>query len=190
MLLNQHIALVADELALIPYREEHVLEYHNWMKDPFLLETTCSEPLSLKEEYEMQKSWQNDPKKLTFIIATNKKESKNSLFGGIIGDVNLYFNDYDDEQACEIEIMIADSNYRRQGYGRKALLMMMDYSKRSLNVCRFVAKVGMENHSSLELFKSLKYTKTEESAIFKQITLELNAPFENCSIKYHSQTYN
>lgn len=29
--------------------------------DPDILEATASEPLSLKEEYEMQELWKNDP---------------------------------------------------------------------------------------------------------------------------------
>lgn len=38
------------------------------MKDPFLLEMTASEPLSLQEEIEMQQSWRDDEDKLTFIM--------------------------------------------------------------------------------------------------------------------------
>ena len=34
--------------------------YHNWMKCPELQELTASEPLTIDEEYEMQKSWRND----------------------------------------------------------------------------------------------------------------------------------
>lgn len=30
------------------------------MKNPYLQEMTCSEPLSLEEEYEMQQMWLND----------------------------------------------------------------------------------------------------------------------------------
>ena len=45
---------------LVPYRKEHVPKYHEWMKSPFLLEMTASEPLTLDEEYEMQKSWLED----------------------------------------------------------------------------------------------------------------------------------
>ena len=30
------------------------------MKDPFLQEMTCSEPLTIEEEYEMQESWHKD----------------------------------------------------------------------------------------------------------------------------------
>ena len=33
-----------------------------------ILELTASEPLTLDEEYEMQKTWYNDPNKLNFII--------------------------------------------------------------------------------------------------------------------------
>lgn len=31
-------------------------------QDPWLQETTASEPLTLQEEYEMQKEWAEDPK--------------------------------------------------------------------------------------------------------------------------------
>ena len=31
-------------------------------EDPWLQETTASEPLTLQEEYEMQKEWAEDPK--------------------------------------------------------------------------------------------------------------------------------
>ena len=38
------------------------------MQSEDLLEATASESLSLQEEYEMQLSWRQDPKKCTFII--------------------------------------------------------------------------------------------------------------------------
>jgi hypothetical protein len=66
----------------VPYEREHVDKYHAWMADPWLqglhrsprftrqtyepltsalnAETTASEPLSVEEEYAMQKSWRED----------------------------------------------------------------------------------------------------------------------------------
>lgn len=34
--------------------------YHEWMKSPELQQLTASEPLSLQQEYDMQKSWRED----------------------------------------------------------------------------------------------------------------------------------
>ena len=38
------------------------------MQDPFLLEMTGSEPLTMEEEIQMQQEWRDDEKKCTFII--------------------------------------------------------------------------------------------------------------------------
>lgn len=65
---NRHVALRGKRLLLVPYLEEHVPRYHRWMCDPELLDATCSEPLSLEEEYSNQVSWLNASDKLTFII--------------------------------------------------------------------------------------------------------------------------
>jgi RimJ/RimL family protein N-acetyltransferase len=68
MRLNYETVLVGDKCILLPYRKEHVGQYHSWMQDAQLLEATASEPLSLEEEYEMQESWRDDPLKCTFIV--------------------------------------------------------------------------------------------------------------------------
>lgn len=34
--------------------------YHEWMKSPELQQLTASEPLTLEQEYDMQKSWRED----------------------------------------------------------------------------------------------------------------------------------
>ena len=55
------VSLEGEKVILVPYMKEHVPKYHQWMQDPFLLETTASEPLTLEQEYQMHLSWCQDP---------------------------------------------------------------------------------------------------------------------------------
>lgn len=49
----------------------------------------------------------------------------------MIGDVNIFFNDPDNDRTFgEIEVMIAEPDYRRGGRGIEALKMMMGYGKK------------------------------------------------------------
>ena len=172
---NWELSLRTSRVVLLPYRRHHVLQYHEWMKSPDLLEATASEPLSLDEEYAMQKSWRDDPKKCTFIIHVESADDDGGGGGGgggdgisapllhMIGDTNLFFNDPEDPLPVEIEIMIAEPNYRRKGLATESLKMMMAYAVQNLNVQRFVAKIGYDNSSSLAMFtsSSLGYTVFE-----------------------------
>ena len=113
MKLNYETCLVVGEkVILVPYRPEHVPRYHEWMKDPALLEATGSEPLSMQEEVEMQQSWRDDETKCTFIVHAAEKcqayqkavaENEDAPFyvhenlDGMVGDVNLFLSEIDDE---------------------------------------------------------------------------------------------
>jgi hypothetical protein len=72
MRINQNCIIAGSKVALVPYQKTHVENYHEWMKDPWLQEMTASEPLSIDEEYEMQRSWHADPDKCTFILLDRK----------------------------------------------------------------------------------------------------------------------
>ncbi|KAI5206458.1 hypothetical protein E4T39_02513 [Aureobasidium subglaciale] len=143
-------ALVTPQILLCPYSEHHVPTYHEWMKDEELQELTASEPLSLPEEYDMQRSWRQDADKLTFIsclppstppssktIIAPKQDDAPSC---MIGDINLFLVDDDGEDAeeeadattprsvlGEIELMIAVKSQHRKGHGRASLLAFMHY---------------------------------------------------------------
>ena len=173
MKLNFNLKLSSNKLCLIPYRKEFVLKYHEWMQDPYLLEMTASEALSLEEEYQMQKTWYEDEKKCTFIITKKlnnekmkeedlgqkEKEIINLYCKYMIGDVNLFFNDNMNNKKCEIEIMIAKQEDRRNGYGKEAVLMMMQFGIIKLGVEVFYCKIHEDNKGSRQLFQALGYNE-------------------------------
>ncbi|KAI0219439.1 N-acetyltransferase 9-like protein [Lamellibrachia satsuma] len=150
--------------------------YHGWMKNEELQQLTASEPLTLDEEFAMQCSWCEDEQKCTFIIldARKFKNNKENEIESMVGDVNLFFNDIDDKHSAEVEIMIAEKESQGQGFGKEALLSMMDYGVTCLGVKRFTAKIGYTNKRSLQMFHKLSFTEVCRSDIFEEVTLELN----------------
>ncbi|GAB1741488.1 hypothetical protein NU219Hw_g6718t1 [Hortaea werneckii] len=150
MRVNEHIALAAPKTLLVPYSSHHVQTYHEWMQDPDLQAATASEPLTIEEEYSMQRSWREDSDKLTFIICSPPDSPVEIVRGGVadtpqqmIGDINLFLfppgDEVDDDgndsaqgfeagsAVGELELMIANPNRRREGYGRAALLAFLRY---------------------------------------------------------------
>jgi len=115
MKINTHHAISTSRLVLVPYGPHHVPIYHAWMQDPDLQAATASEPLSLEQEYAMQRSWREDRDKLTFIIChpltdrtADVGESKfvqPAIDDGperMIGDINLFLFPADDEEPSHI----------------------------------------------------------------------------------------
>ncbi|TPX67328.1 hypothetical protein SpCBS45565_g03880 [Spizellomyces sp. 'palustris'] len=137
---------------------------------------TASEPLTLEEEYDMQKSWFEDEKKCTFIVLSQVFEGnrvgRTGIWGGMVGDVNLFFNDHDDPHSAELELMIAEPSARRQGLGIEAAMLMMRYAIASLRVTTFTAKISLSNTPSLVLFKyKLGFHEVTVSEVFQEVTL-------------------
>lgn len=108
------------EVSRIPLLEQHQdhfsSQFLTYPQD--LQKATASEPLTLSEEYAMQKSWRNDADKLTFIVHTGlgPADYTSQSFAGntksnyrsanstsitppftMIGDVNLFLYPVDDE---------------------------------------------------------------------------------------------
>ena len=143
MRINEHTVVASSSALLLPYLPLHVPTYHEWMQDPDIQVATASEPLTLEEEYAMQKSWQEDGDKLTFIVyEPNATEGMNGNveakdFGqlgtrGMIGDVNLFLSLEEDEEGKnivvgEVEIMIAEKGHQGRGLGRGALVTFLRF---------------------------------------------------------------
>lgn len=68
------------KVILVPYTAAHVPKYHEWMRDPALLQATGSEPLSLDEEYQMQHSWTVDPLSTLTSISFSRSMIDSSSF--------------------------------------------------------------------------------------------------------------
>ena len=50
----------------------------------------------------------------------------------MVGDVNLYWNDYDEPNTAEIEVMVAEKQSRRKGLAQEALTLFMAYATTEL----------------------------------------------------------
>lgn len=120
------------------------------MQDPYILEMTASDPLSLEEEIKMQQEWAVDTKKVTFIVVKAVEDESSDI---MIGDVNLFFNDHDNPRNAEVDIMIARGDARGQGFGTEAVLIMLHYALTRLDVGKFFCKINEKNEASLNLFK-------------------------------------
>jgi len=119
MKLNYHTCLSGTKCILVPYRPEHVPKYHEWMKDPYLLEMTASEPLSYEEEVKMQQEWKDDEKKCTFIVLQKEQwggkddttEDDKILpsnfiqdhLVAMVGDVNLFLSEISEDENDELK---------------------------------------------------------------------------------------
>lgn len=96
-----------------------------------------------------------------------------------IGDVNLFlyadFNLGDFGIAgggCELEVMIAEAQYRRRGLGEEAIRLVMEFSATQLGVERFVVKILQSNTASVELFeKKLGFRLVEYVECFDEVVL-------------------
>ncbi|KAI6037674.1 GNAT domain-containing protein [Pisolithus marmoratus] len=146
-----------DKVVLVPYREEHVEKYHQWMSDPRLLTLTASEPLTLEEEYEMQKCSSTFP---------------------MVGDVNLFLKGHpsDEDFEAEVEIMIAESDYRRRGLALEALQLMLSYATGSPSafMCQplsQVIRVARDNRPSISLFEKLRFSIVRVVQVFDEVEM-------------------
>ncbi|KAL7373079.1 hypothetical protein ABVT39_027111 [Epinephelus coioides] len=175
MKINENTLLEGHRVVLVPYNAEHVPRYHEWMKSPELQQLTASEPLTLEQEYDMQKSWREDDDKCTFIILDKEQwaDSRVDQEQCMVGDVNIFLTDPTDPSLAELEIMIAEPSYRGRGIGKEVTCMMMSYGVTKLGVKKFEVKIGLDNKVSIAMFKKLHFQEVSVCKVFKEVTLEM-----------------
>ncbi|XP_072935710.1 alpha/beta-tubulin-N-acetyltransferase 9 [Epargyreus clarus] len=176
MKINANIKIIGQNVILVPYRECHVSKYHKWMTSEELLKLTGSEPLTLDQEYDMQRKWREDDDKCTFIILDKAKfDITNDEIGSMIGDTNIFIIDKNlDHPIGEIEIMIAEESARGKKFGWEAVILMMLYGIKYINLCSYEAKILLSNTISIKMFEKLGFTKTSISSVFEEVTMEKN----------------
>lgn len=176
MRVNANTLLEGRRVVLVPYEREHVPRYHMWMQSAELQKLTASEPLSLEQEFAMQRSWREDPDKCTFIVLERAAWDREpcSVETCMAGDVNLFLTDPGDHSLAEVEIMIAEPTCRGKGLGREATLIMMQYGLQNLGIKTCQAKIGMDNVISISMFKKMNFKEVSRSNVFQEVTLQLS----------------
>ncbi|CAF0813723.1 unnamed protein product [Adineta ricciae] len=174
MRVNANTVLYGRTILLVPYGKHHVEKYHRWMENEEIRELTASLPLTIEEEYEMQQTWLNDQDKCTFIILSKELfDETHDEIKSMIGDVNLFLNDPDDLHCGEVEIMIAEETARHKGYGIETLHTFFRYAIETLNITRFVVKIGLKNLPSIALFTNkFQFQTIQTSEVFQEVTME------------------
>uniref|UniRef100_A0A8C6UAH8 Alpha/beta-tubulin-N-acetyltransferase 9 n=1 Tax=Neogobius melanostomus TaxID=47308 RepID=A0A8C6UAH8_9GOBI len=175
MRINEDTLLEGHRAVLVPYGPQHVPRYHSWMQSEELQLLTASEPLTLQQEYDMQRSWREDQDKCTFIALDREQWSAPAVQEEqcMMGDVNLFLTDPGDPSVAELEVMIAEPRFRGKGVGTEVATMMMSYGITKLGIQKFQVKIGLDNHISISMFKKLHFTEVSTCSVFKEVTLEL-----------------
>lgn len=152
------------------------------------------------------------------ILSKEIYEITNDEIQSLIGDTNLfiqYDNEDDDDndenntvinnndqnnqnnkiKIGEVEIMIAEKLSRGKHYGWESMLLMLHYGYNDIKINKFVAKIGIDNEKSINMFKKMKFIEIKRSEIFNEITFERNITNDwiewlEKQIKYVREIYN
>jgi RimJ/RimL family protein N-acetyltransferase len=132
----------------------------------------------------------------------------------MVGDVNLFLSDEDESDSdddddgasredkpmhketlqhrqAEIDIMIAETSARGNGFGKEAACLMMMYGAKSLNIRRYFAKINEDNKVSRSLFGSkLGFQQCAYAECFRQVELELKFPVVKDMVEHLSTLLN
>jgi RimJ/RimL family protein N-acetyltransferase len=155
-------------------------------RDPELLQLTCSDLLTLEEEYANQESWRRDESKLTFLIRDSTTQTNT-----LCGDINAFFSDYfsqdwdhcaDDSttegptgRVAEINLMIAEKTSRRKGIAEEALGLFMQYIRDQVpEVKIWVAKIQIGNGASVRLFEKIGFKEFKRVDCFNEVHFTLS----------------
>lgn len=106
----------------------------------------------------------------------------------MVGDVNLFLSD----GFGELELMIAESNWRRRGLGQEAVRLMLFYAVNFICLEHFQVKISRSNKASLAFFEKLGFVRESYSGVFDEHTLVAvvkNGSSIFAGLQYSLETY-
>lgn len=89
----------------------------------------------------------------------------------MVGDVNVFINN----EVGELEIMIAEEEWRKRGLAFETLKLMIRYCFDHLNLVKFVAKIDENNLPSILLFKKLGFIENSFNEVFREFHFILDS---------------
>ena len=176
------------------------------MQDDELLRLTCSEPLNLEEEKANQQSWCADPSKVTFIVCALRPDcSMADAKAGMVGDVNAFLSPFVEEDveegasaeanlaadggrqlSAEIEVMIAETEHRRRGLAREALLLLLHWLLSHVpGITILSVKITDDNLPSLRLFEAIGFAVHKRLTVFEQTELRADVSAVRAACAQH-----
>lgn len=145
----------------------------------------------------MQRSWRQDPDKLTFIVcraistgdegdipSQRKLQSESDSPLNMVGDINLFLriDDGDDGDSPpqivgEVELMIAEKVNQRRGFGRAALLMFMRYivERQGSILDEFVGGGGVDVETVRKLRTGVEADGSTEGLAFECLSVKIGS---------------
>merc|ERR1712038_292091 len=73
---------------------------------------------------------------------------------------------------AELDVMIAEENYRKRGMGKEASLLMMLYGAQSIDIRRFFVRIKEDNIASRTMFENLGFRECNYEKCFGEYELE------------------
>lgn len=104
------------------------------------------------------------------VAASNSSDATNKTEAGIASTEPIK------HWQAELDIMIAEKEYRGKGVGREAASLMMLFGATNLSVRRYFCKINQDNAASLHLFQAkLGFRQCAYAACFREVEQELRA---------------
>lgn len=205
--------IATTRLLLVPFQRHHCAKYFSWLQnEETLRDTGTTEGVACMTEVEdIQKTWEEKKDRMLYLLVDRKKyesirnmekikDKKNADLECLIGDIGFIllpredaleldsFNNgelvaNDADYDVELDLMIAELAYRRQGLAREAcealmrhmptLLAQLSKNGSSMGVWsnRFLVKIKDWNVASLRLFEGLGFVTLKVTPIFNEIWL-------------------